>query len=144
MLPTDGTLLQNSKRILLVDDEDLLSWCIELELGALGFDVRTANSLKTACEILEHFEPDLIICDQGLPDGWGTEFIKRLKRVVPVIMITAYTPPRKEVLSAAGIKTLLRKPFDLEVLTDAVKERLKSISLPGSNPFPQTGAAWEG
>lgn len=144
MLASDGSFLQNSARILLVDDEDLLSWCIEMELCAMGFQVRTASSLKIARETLETFEPDLIICDQGLPDGWGTEFVKRLKRPVPVIMITAFTPPRSEDLNAVGINKLLRKPFDLDVLTREVKNHLKSISLPASNPFPQPGAALEG
>lgn len=144
MLASNGNYLQNSTRILLVDDEDLLSWCIEMELCAMGFEVRTANSLKMAREKLENFEPDLIICDQGLPDGWGTEFVKRLKRPVPVIMITAFTPPRIEDLNAVGIKKLLRKPFDLDVLTSEVQKHLKTFSLPGSSPFPPPGAALEG
>jgi DNA-binding response OmpR family regulator len=145
MLASNGSFLQNSPRILLVDDEDLLSWCIEMELCAMGFQVRTANSLKQAREVLETFEPDLIICDQGLPDGWGTEFVKRLKRPVPIIMITAFTPPRSEILDAVGVNKLLRKPFDLEVLTSEVKKQLKPFSLPGpSSPFPPPGAALEG
>ncbi|WP_176736647.1 response regulator [Oligoflexus tunisiensis] len=144
MLAPNGTLIQNKARILLVDDEDLLSWCIETELGSMGFQVRTASSLKMARETLESFEPDLIICDQGLPDGWGTEFVRRLQRPVPVIMITAFTPPRAEDLYAAGVKRLLRKPFDLDVLIREVEKLLSPFSLPASNPCSRPGATWEG
>jgi two-component system OmpR family response regulator len=138
------TLIQNAARILLVDDEDLLSWCIEMELCAQGYYVRTASSLKMAREMLETFEPDLLICDQGLPDGWGLEFVKRLKRPIPVIMITAYTPPRAEDLDAVGIKLLLRKPFDLDVLNREVAKILNPFSLPASSPYSPTGAILEG
>lgn len=144
MLASKEPLLQNSGRILLVDDEDLLAWCIDMELCAMGFQVKTANCLKMARETLESFEPDLIICDQGLPDGWGTEFVKRLKRAVPVIMITAFTPPRSEDLNAMGIQKLLRKPFDLDVLTREVQQHLSAYSLPVPNPFPRPDAAGEG
>ncbi|HYX32349.1 MAG TPA: response regulator [Oligoflexus sp.] len=139
MLASHRTRTHASARILLVDDEDILSWCIDMELAALGFEVRTASSLKMAHETLETFEPDLIICDQGLPDGWGTEFIKRLKHPVPVIMITAYTPPCLEDLHAGGIKKLLRKPFDLSVLTGEVQHHLSPPSAMASNPCPPAG-----
>lgn len=144
MLASKEPFLQNSGRILLVDDEDLLAWCIDMELCAMGFQVKTASCLKMARETLENFEPDLIICDQGLPDGWGTEFVKRLKSAVPVIMITAFTPPRSEDLNAIGIQKLLRKPFDLDVLTREVQQHLSAYSLPVPNPFPRPDAAGEG
>ena len=134
----------NPAQILLVDDEDLLSWCIEMELCALGFQVKTASSLQMAQTTLENFAPDLIICDQGLPDGRGTEFVQRFKQTVPVIMITAFTPPRVEDLHAVGICKLLRKPFDLDVLTREVLSQLSAAHLPVTNPCPRPRAAWEG
>jgi DNA-binding response OmpR family regulator len=144
MLGSHEIFLQNSGRILLVDDEDLLAWCIEIELCAMGFHVKTASCLKMARETLENFEPDLIICDQGLPDGSGTDFVKRLKRRVPVIMVTAFTPPKSEELTAVGIQKLLRKPFDLDVLTREVQQHLSPYARPVPNPCPgRPGAVLE-
>lgn len=126
MLLGNRTLLQ-SHRILLVDDEDLLCWCIEMELGAQGFEVKSASSVQSAHDTLKTFDPDLIICDQGLPDGWGTDLIQSVRpRSIPVIMMTAFTPPQREELTAAGIGTCLRKPFDLDVLSREVRHQLRN------------------
>src|SRR5690349_5755318 len=94
--------LSHPARILLVDDEDLLAWCIGVELGAQGFDVKLADSVHSAQEVMKQFDPDLIICDQGLPDGWGTELLHQVgeARKIPAIMMTAYTPPKPEDLAA--------------------------------------------
>lgn len=124
---------REAPRIFLLDDEEILSWCIEMELEALGFQVRTAKSVEEGREVLRHYHPDLLICDQGLPDGWGTELIKTYRDLegnVPVILITAFTPPEKAVLQSIGADECLRKPFDLRVLTDKVRDTLSGLHPP--------------
>ncbi len=115
-------------RIFLVDDEEILSWCIAMELGALGFEVKSARTVQEGRDLLSSCSPDLVICDQGLPDGSGTELVKYFQDrapQVPVIMITAFTPPARNVLDAIGAHTCLRKPFDLDVLTEEVYRSLR-------------------
>ncbi len=135
-------------RIFLVDDEEILSWCIEMELAALGFEVKTAHTIQESRELLRSFKPDLMICDEGLPDGRGTELIKQIFRQAaqfPVIMITAFTPPSEEELLAIGAHACLRKPFDLDVLNERV---YRSLNLPfqANHPTPRShfAGAWEG
>jgi DNA-binding NtrC family response regulator len=110
-------------RIVLVDDEEILSWCIAMELESLGYHVRTASTIKEGRAALQDGQTDLIICDQGLPDGRGVDLLKERRQQagdVPTILITAFTPPAADELAAAGAQTCLRKPFDMETLTAMV------------------------
>ncbi len=111
-------------RIVLVDDEDLLSWCIATELEAKGYEVKRASSYQEGKLALAQATPDLVICDQGLPDGWGLDLLRQSldpAAAVPVIMITAFTPPQASELAAVGARRCLTKPFDLATLKEEVE-----------------------
>ncbi len=115
-------------RIVLVDDEEILSWCIRIELMAQGYDVTSVGSQAEGREAIEAYHPDLVICDQGLPDGDGLSLMCEqpiADQHIPVIMITAFTPPPAQDLAAAGAQSCLRKPFDLEILSQEVRRLLK-------------------
>jgi two-component system NtrC family response regulator len=80
-------------KILIVDDEaklrSLLSRIINLE----GFNVTQAGDLKSALNILQKDEFDVLLCDVKLPDGNGVDFVKQVKAKYPlleVILLTAY------------------------------------------------------
>ncbi len=121
--------VQEAPHIVLVDDEEILSWCISMELMAQGYEVTSVGSLAEGLIAIRSKHPDLVICDQGLPDGDGLTLLREkemLEQRIPVIMITAYTPPEAKALAAVGAQTCLRKPFDLETLTDEVRRLLNS------------------
>ncbi|MCX6131741.1 MAG: response regulator [Proteobacteria bacterium] len=128
---------QAGPRIFLVEDEELLSWCIDLELTALGFEVKLAQSLRESKELLDSsYIPDLFICDQGLPDGRGVDLIREHQdqgHRTPVIMITAFTPPSQKELDDIGACICLTKPFDLKMLTDKVQRTLQANKAPGKH-----------
>lgn len=121
---------QSPARIVLIDDEDLLSWCIATELEAQGYAVERAASCLEGHKALAHGPPDLLICDQGLPDGAGLDLIRTAldpRDQVPVIMMTAYTPPPLRALAEVGVHRCLSKPFDLATLTAEVQRCLASL-----------------
>lgn len=114
----------SKKKILVIEDEDLLRWCIEFQLGSAGYDVRLAVDLKSADDVFQTFRPDLVICDQSLPDGKGLKLLKHWQEIhsaAGVILITAYTPPTLAEMRDGQVRVCLSKPFELNQLTSSVQ-----------------------
>jgi two-component system NtrC family response regulator len=79
--------------ILIIDDEEQLRKLLGRIISLEGFKVTEASNLKTAEEMLEREETDVILCDVKLPDGNGVDFVKKIKKAKPaieVILLTAY------------------------------------------------------
>jgi len=74
--------------------------------------------------------PDVILLDLHLPDIWGDEVIRRLKREpttadIPVIMLSAdATPKQIDKLLALGAAAYLTKPIDVRQLLSVLDEHL--------------------
>ena len=116
------------KKIVVVDDDSLLSKTIDICLSKRGHDVRVCYSGVDAVKYLFEEKPDSVVLDIRLPDcdGW---FIARLLEKleglekVPVIVISVVDPDRREV---AEIKpyAYIRKPFDMGQLVQTVEKSL--------------------
>ncbi|MEO5601237.1 MAG: sigma-54 dependent transcriptional regulator [Cyclobacteriaceae bacterium] len=82
------------EKILIIDDDKDLCFVLKRFLSKHGFEVIEATSGKTALEILESVEPNLILCDFRLEDMSGSSILKKIKEKnpsVPVIIITGYS-----------------------------------------------------
>ncbi len=66
--------------MLVVDDEDSITDLISTVLRYEGFEVRTAESGRTAVKVARDFAPDLVVLDVMLPDLDGFEVYRRLAR----------------------------------------------------------------
>lgn len=69
----------NSKRILVVDDDEDTLHVVKQILAMQGFDVRSANDGQTALAAAGEFEPQAVLLDLGLPDMSGSEVARRLR-----------------------------------------------------------------
>lgn len=120
-------------RVLIVDDEEVLSWSIENELKSLGAEVMRAASLSQALDRCPKFNPDVAISDLRLPDGNGLELLKKWRKEIPsmpVILITAHGAVDSAVTALRlGAFDYLQKPFDLKDLTAAVHRACEVASL---------------
>lgn len=101
-------------RILIAEDNDLVSLTLEEQLRGLGYDVvGIARSGTEAVSMALRLRPDLIIMDIRMPEMDGTEAATRIhdQMAVAIIMLTAYadreTIRRAE---AAGALAYLVKP----------------------------------
>jgi two-component system response regulator (stage 0 sporulation protein F) len=79
-----------------------------------------------ALQILQNFDPDLILMDMKMPGMNGLETLRRIRltnRKVDVIMMTAYGDSQNMVQAKdLDVIHYLSKPFDLFELRDLVKE----------------------
>ncbi len=65
-----------TKRILIVEDEQVLSSAYETLLKQAGYEVEVAYDGKDALTKTDAFEPDLILLDLRMPVMDGVEFLK--------------------------------------------------------------------
>jgi DNA-binding response OmpR family regulator len=112
------------RTILLVEDEEKIAAVLAEQLGAEGFDVRQARSLRQALRMLDDLVPDVAVVDIGLPDGSGLDVLRRLRcgadrldSGTPVLVLTGHTE-EADVLRGfeRGADDYLRKPFALPEL----------------------------
>jgi two-component system response regulator TctD len=103
-------------RVLIVEDDRLISESLEQRFNDLGHGVDCAYDGDVAYSLVSHTQYDLIILDLNLPNRTGEEITKRIRQVsnTPILILTA----RKEVydrinLLDLGADDFLSKPFDL-------------------------------
>lgn len=82
------------KRILVVDDEEVIRKFLRIHLAKLGYEVKEAADGEQAMEQLRKEDFDLLICDVVMPKKDGWEVIKEVKsnpktKEMPVIVLTA-------------------------------------------------------
>jgi len=83
-----------SKRVLIVDDEELIRKFLKIHLAKLGYEVKEAADGEQAIEQLGIDDFDLLICDILMPKKDGWEVMKEVKsnpktKNLPVIILTA-------------------------------------------------------
>jgi response regulator NasT len=111
-------------RILIAEDNDLVSLTLEEQLKGQGYDVvGIARSGAEAVALAARLKPDLIMMDIRMPEMEGTEAAARIRDSypVPIIMLTAYAD--KETIrraEAAGALAYLVKPVNENELPPAI------------------------
>jgi len=122
------------KKILVIDDEDLLIRTLNSLLTKHKYEVYSVMNGSDAKVMIEEEEFELIICDMQMPGLNGVETIKEIKNAIklknakdiPVIFITGYADTDLE-KQAKDLKPVayIFKPFEIPVILDAIKSALK-------------------
>jgi two-component system response regulator PilR (NtrC family) len=117
------------QKALIIDDEPDIRELLEITLGRMKLDTRSARNLKEARECLAREHYDLCLTDMRLPDGCGLElvqFIQQQYPQLPVAMITAYGSLDTAIGALkAGAFDFLTKPVDLGRLRELVNTALR-------------------
>jgi PAS domain S-box-containing protein len=106
-------------KLLLVEDHADTARAVVRLLQNRGYKVKTATSVKSATELTNGEQFDVLLCDIGLPDGTGFDFIKKIRetRQTPAIALTGFGM-RQDVERAerAGFNAHLTKPVNFQKL----------------------------
>ncbi|HBX23058.1 MAG TPA: DNA-binding response regulator [Desulfotomaculum sp.] len=126
------------KTILIVDDEPRLLRLVKVNLLASGYEVATATDGKTAIELIEASDYDLLILDIMLPGQLnGFEVCKRIREFsdIPVIMLTGRAREQDRIRGFdVGADDYLTKPFSVEELLRRIKAVLRRTYQAGESP----------
>nr|WP_222623012.1 response regulator [Ramlibacter cellulosilyticus] len=120
--------LAGSCHILVVEDEPDVRRVIVECLSLIGYKVTEAANGGEALAHLSAIKPDLLVVDYAMPDMTGAEVISEARKMigdVPVILATGYAD-MAAVERLAGRPRILRKPFDIAQLGDAVSSVLEA------------------
>jgi len=121
-----------SRRVLLVDDDDLFTRSVQDYLAPDGLTVEVAPDCASAEQCLREARWDAITLDHHLPDGNGLELAERLTaaQAVPIIMVTGKADMGDALLGLdGGIHDYLIKPIDLPQLRFVIHRCLKASAL---------------
>ena len=114
---------------LVVDDEPDIRELLELTLGRMNIDTRSAATLQQAIDLLGGERFDVCLTDMRLPDGDGIDLVRHIQRNelnIPVAVITAYGNMETAVEALkAGAFDFVSKPVDLHVLRNLVNSVLR-------------------
>ncbi|MCH6257507.1 PAS domain-containing protein [Puniceicoccaceae bacterium K14] len=125
----EHTQIKNqSLKILLVDDEEVLLEVISELLGSGGHVVDNFAEPKSALEQFKSHEYDLVITDRAMPGMSGDQLAAEMKKAkphVPIFMVTGFGDLIKETGEMpANIDEVLGKPLPLDVLNLKLAELL--------------------
>ncbi len=113
-------------RILIVDDDQALARSLEIQLGTLRHEVRTAYTAADGIGTFGDFDPSIVFLDLNLPDRSGLDVLKEMLARAPhsaILMITG-TQDMAATIEAirAGAFDYIRKPLDIDDITIAIEK----------------------
>jgi signal transduction histidine kinase len=121
------------KRVLVVDDEEMIGELLRQYLEEKGYGVETATSANLGEKLANEGAYALMLFDLTMPGGFGgKELLERLRagngpnRETPALAITGHAPgPGDKLLFEAGFKGILRKPFEIREMGRLIAEAIK-------------------
>ena len=134
-----GSLLPETRKILVVDDSQVILKVLSLKLKSAGYEVFTAADGSSAVSAARQHKPDLIILDINFPPdvahgggvAWDAfvimQWMRRIEGLsdIPVIIITSGDPEKYRAQSlAAGAIAFFPKPIDHNQLITTIRDRI--------------------
>jgi DNA-binding response OmpR family regulator len=124
--------MPGKKKILIIEDSNLVSSILKSQLREKGFEVSIAFDGKTGLQKTREEKPDIIILDLILPGLPGEEVCKEIKKdeqtkTIPIIMLTAKDSDADKVVGRViGADLYMPKPFDINQLIREVDRLIGS------------------
>ena len=117
-----------AKKILIVDDSSSVRTVARMALREKGYEVAEAGNGQEALQVLQSDRCHLVISDVNMPVMDGISLLKQIKahpnyKFTPVIMLTTEAgEDKKQEGRAAGAKAWITKPFQPQILVEAVSK----------------------
>jgi DNA-binding NtrC family response regulator len=117
-----------AKKVLIIEDEGDMCLLLNIMLNGKDMELDHVKRLSDAEEYLQKAQPEVVILDNKLPDGFGIDFIAHIKKNYPgvrIIMISGYDGSAKDVALENGADLFLEKPFTKNQLYEAIVEQMQ-------------------
>ena len=118
------------KKILLIEDEEIVIDVLREKLKKEGYDVLVAKNGEEGLKLIKELKPDMVLLDVVMPKMGGFEVLEIMSkdeelRKIPVVIISnSGQPVELDRAKALGVKDwLIKTEFDpQEVLDKVVKQ----------------------
>lgn len=124
--------MAESKKVLVIDDEEILRMLISDTLSFEGYSVEEARDGEEGFEKAATGRFDVILLDYMMPKLTGPEVLERLQPLnlgIPIIMLTAKAQQSDKDLAAhLGADYFMPKPFSPSELVTLVKQVSKKAT----------------
>ncbi len=118
--PVTGTGNGTSRRVLVVDPEEMVRTVLSRLLKLRGHTVTAAASGKEAIDLFRSGEFDIILTDQGMPEMSGGELAYQIRKHdvgVPILLLTGDTDIN---FNPVHINQVLTKPFKIDTIDSVI------------------------
>lgn len=120
----------NMKKILIIEDDLLISSLVQFRLKKDGYETHLVCDGNEGIKAIDSFLPDLIITDVMMPFRSGIEIIHHAKKSqpdTPIIVLSSLGEEEEVVLEAfnLGVADFIPKPFNPNELAIRVKRILR-------------------
>jgi len=119
------------KKILLIEDEEIMINLLQRKLAVEGYEVSVAREGEEGLEKMREIKPDLILLDIIMPKMGGFEVMEEMQKdielkKIPVIIISnSGQPVEIDKAQALGVKDwLIKAEFDPQEVIDKVKKQI--------------------
>jgi len=120
------------KRILVVDDDQVVGKSFERVLTNKGYRVDTALSGREAFEKYAGADFDMVFTDLRMPGQDGLEVARRIKEMnpwLPIVVVTGYaTQQAEESAKAIGVAEFIQKPLTPSVIEEVAARIMGRIA----------------
>jgi two-component system, OmpR family, KDP operon response regulator KdpE len=124
-------LTEQAPLVLVIEDEPQMRTFVSIALAAHGYRMVEAATAAEGLKQAFAFRPDLVLLDLGLPDGDGSEVIRRLREWtrLPILVISARGNEASKVSALdEGADDYLTKPFGAAELMARIRVALRNAS----------------
>lgn len=129
------------RRLLIIDDDELLRNSLGMMLGARGFSCTPAPNALDGIEQAEAGQFDIALVDINMPGLDGFEVIKALARIEPRVCVVAMSGRQFDgdldyavIATGLGADAFLPKPFRPQQLLEALERPPAAVYLDGVTP----------
>jgi two-component system, OmpR family, response regulator len=112
---------QSSLDVLIVDDDRVTCYLLTVLMKQRDLHASYVYNFAQALELLKKQHYDILFLDNFLPDGFGVDFVERIKQLNPSVKIVIMTAEEIfndiSIAFEKGAQYYLPKPFTKEGLT---------------------------
>jgi DNA-binding NtrC family response regulator len=130
------------KRILVVDDDEVIRQVNAEMLTRFGYETETAEDGAAAWEALQANGYDLLITDNHMPNVSGVELVKKLRSAhmtLPVVLASGTIPTEAMNWNPSlQLAAMLLKPFTMDELLVTVKKVFRAPESAGEPSEPES------
>ncbi|HEY5998582.1 MAG TPA: response regulator [bacterium] len=133
------------KRVLVVDDDQVVGRSFERVLTEKGYKVDTALSGREAFDKYAGADFDMVFMDLKMPGPDGLEVAKRIKEMnpwLPIVVVTGYgSQEDEEKAKAIGVAEFLHKPLTPDVIGEVAARVSERVAAPQQAPAAEAPVA---